>query len=303
MKVTLGTIACNSMPLIPHFLAYYYDEVDEIIIAEGADRTYRKLINSIRSTDGTIEAIMDFPDPDNKIKLVQGDFSTKDDMTFAIDKSAETDLFLLFDTDEFLPPPQVRKVIKIFEENPTYHSFNLYKMPIFKHGWEARKITGRGKGKLSWPNFNACWENRLWEHGIRAMRQRKHEGFTIGHIPVCYRRTSNLRSSLNGRIWPTRPELERDSELYIRHFSWRCEKQLMEKVDYHVIRNRQPTKVAAAMKNAIKRMFSMKTADGSNVSWKQGADYGKLPTRWIARPFKDDTIPQALLDDIKKLNS
>ena len=73
MKTAAVIIVCNGEKFITKQLDNIYDTVDEIIIAEGADRWFSKVINSRRSTDKTIEFIKAYQadkDPDKKIKLI-----------------------------------------------------------------------------------------------------------------------------------------------------------------------------------------------------------------------------------------
>lgn len=59
----------NEKDFIEFSLKSIYDYVDKIIVIEGAWAENYKVNGHMRSTDGTIRLLRDFPDPDNKITL------------------------------------------------------------------------------------------------------------------------------------------------------------------------------------------------------------------------------------------
>lgn len=115
MKKTAFMIVCNGEPFIQPQLLNIYSCVDEIVIVEGADKIFRQIINSINSTDDTIEIIKNFGDPENKIKLFQGDFESKIEMSKFGCSKITGDLIYQVDDDEFLSPINIEKSFELLE--------------------------------------------------------------------------------------------------------------------------------------------------------------------------------------------
>ncbi|MFW6130376.1 MAG: glycosyltransferase [Atribacterota bacterium] len=95
-------IVCNGQPFIKLQLEHIYNIVDEIIVVEGPDKFYQKIIKSKRSNDGTIKIIKTFPDPDNKIKLIHTNCN-KNQMVAEGNKLCNGEFIYQVDVDEFLP--------------------------------------------------------------------------------------------------------------------------------------------------------------------------------------------------------
>ena len=76
MKITYGIIVLNGDFLLKQVLESIYDSAHAIRIAEGSVSYWNKQ-GVINSTDDTIKIIKDFPDKENKIRLVQGTWNEK----------------------------------------------------------------------------------------------------------------------------------------------------------------------------------------------------------------------------------
>ena len=101
MERSVIIIVCNGEPFVRLQLENVYDLADEIVIAEGADVSFSKIIGSKRSTDGTIESIKKFPDPQKKIKLIHTNCD-KNKMSAAANKLCRGKYIYQADIDEFL---------------------------------------------------------------------------------------------------------------------------------------------------------------------------------------------------------
>ena len=77
MKIAFGIIVFNGNYVLKEVLESIYPYANQILIAEGPVQFWQDEGYS-QSIDGTIELIDNFPDPDNKIKVVHGQYVEKD---------------------------------------------------------------------------------------------------------------------------------------------------------------------------------------------------------------------------------
>ena len=92
---------CNGAQFIEAQLKHIYSMVDEIVIIEGADAIFQKVIGSRRSNDGTVKIVKNFADPDKKIKL-ENVSRNKNAMVRRGNVLCSGDLIYQVDVDEFL---------------------------------------------------------------------------------------------------------------------------------------------------------------------------------------------------------
>jgi len=78
MKITFGMIVLNGDQVLQETLASVYPYAHQILIAEGPV-TYWQQQGYTTSIDGTNEILDNFPDPENKIKIVHSQYTEKDD--------------------------------------------------------------------------------------------------------------------------------------------------------------------------------------------------------------------------------
>lgn len=113
-------IVCNGNPFITPQLHHIYDIVDEIVIVEGADQFFKQVINSERSTDGTIKEINKFIknyDKSNKIKFIQPkNIKNKNSMVKIGNENCSGKYIYSVDVDEFLPHNVIEKAFKLLEK-------------------------------------------------------------------------------------------------------------------------------------------------------------------------------------------
>lgn len=126
LKISSQTIVFNGLSTNPPglfeaCLKNVYPVVDEMIIVEGAvaptklnrgDATWAT--SDGRSTDGTLQFLYDFPDPDKKLKIItkSGFWSGKVEMCQKAAHIATGDYIYQLDADEFL---HQEDMIRIFE--------------------------------------------------------------------------------------------------------------------------------------------------------------------------------------------
>lgn len=102
-KFSICTIALNEEEYIENVLRNFYDWecCHQIIIVEGAVKLYPKdNVKKGHSTDRTIEIIKNFPDPQNKIVLVQGEWKNKMEQRSQYAKRITGDYMFVVDADE-----------------------------------------------------------------------------------------------------------------------------------------------------------------------------------------------------------
>ncbi len=125
----------NEEEFAPLVLASIYNEVDRIVVIEGAVENRPNATEDGHSTDNTLGAIKQFKeehDPDNKILLISISKFWKNleemKQTF-LDMSVPGDWILINDADEFYRPEDIRRLRRAIELEPHACEF----VPNFLH--------------------------------------------------------------------------------------------------------------------------------------------------------------------------
>lgn len=131
MKITMMCIVFNIMDVLPKNMFGFcvqnmYDNVDEIIIVEGATKSLSgywdgdtsHYTDNGRSKDGTIEYITELKNKYDKIKLIIGDgfWDGKTEMCNAAAKISTGDYIWQVDSDEFYKKEDQIKILNLLEE-------------------------------------------------------------------------------------------------------------------------------------------------------------------------------------------
>lgn len=133
MKISYVMIVLNGMPFIEFSLKAIYDSAYEIIIVEGAVKDCMFAANSDGSSiDGTVEFINSFPDPDNKIKIIQGKWPEKREMQNKALEHVSGDYVWLVDADEVYHKQDIQKIIQMLEQDDSVMQMNLSFYPFWK---------------------------------------------------------------------------------------------------------------------------------------------------------------------------
>ena len=116
MKITFGMIVLNGDQVLEETLASVYPYAHQILIAEGPVGYWQQQ-GYTTSVDGTNQILENFPDPENKVKIIHSQYLEKDDqcnayMEFLDD---ETDYIWNLDCDEVFKPKDIEKVINLLE--------------------------------------------------------------------------------------------------------------------------------------------------------------------------------------------
>ena len=135
MKKCHFSILYNELPFLKQKMKFLYDNFEQLIFYDLNVGTYEPHY----STDGSHEFISEYPDPENKITLIEkkdlsdvniykGDGSIEKRKMFAVGSSYvkdDIDSFWCFDLDEFINESLIDRVNKIFRENQNINSINL----------------------------------------------------------------------------------------------------------------------------------------------------------------------------------
>jgi len=127
VKISFQIITFNSLSILPQgmfkaCLDNIYSFAHEILIAEGAvEPTFdnkgdaTSLSSDGRSTDGTLEFLYSYYDPDKKVKIFKKDdyWCGKTEMCNIISQNATGDYLWQVDSDEFFHKEDIEKIIDI----------------------------------------------------------------------------------------------------------------------------------------------------------------------------------------------
>ena len=117
MKIAFGMIVFNGDFVLQECLESVYPYATQILISEGPVRYWQDQ-GFTTSTDRTNEILKNFPDPENKITIVHGQFEEKDEECRAYMPYMRKDIDYIWnlDSDEIYKPEDIEKVINILEE-------------------------------------------------------------------------------------------------------------------------------------------------------------------------------------------
>lgn len=125
-KFSFIMIVLNGMPFVEYALKSIYEFAHEIVIVEGAVENCKFAANFDGSSkDGTVEAIKNFSDPDNKIKFIQGFWPEKMEMQNKALEYITGDYVWLIDSDEVYRNEDLEKVENLILKDPTITQINL----------------------------------------------------------------------------------------------------------------------------------------------------------------------------------
>lgn len=202
IKVDFGMIVFNGDYVLKENLESLYPFANKIIITEGPVAYYRSK-GLTKSTDKTLEIINNFPDPEKKIILIQGQWNEKDDMCKAQEQYYSGDYIWHIDCDELYKTEDMRKVINYLDINPQCYSvaFRLYSfyggferyISGFEENFEVIRIQKIIPGKSKWVTHRP--PTMLWpptnktckEMGhINQFMSEKMFGIRIYHYPYVF---------------------------------------------------------------------------------------------------------------------
>jgi len=258
-------IVLNEVEFIQASIDSIYDFCDRIIIVEGGNEYAVKAGwcgKDKRSNDGTIEAIKDYNDVDNKIELIQGQWKDKiEQRTAYANRLKHGDWMLLMDGDE------------IFTDEGLWRmSFLMHEYDVILPGFH-----------LFWNNFQTSCRG-IWEDfpQMKAVRW-KHGYHYRDHTFVADKAGQRLSSRTGLKVGDFSKE-----KLYC-HYSWvKPITKLRAKLDYYKFQPHVPRLV----ENYIDRVFLAWRADPKRIESK----YGTHPFGGGRSEIFDQEHPQAIRD-------
>jgi hypothetical protein len=121
MKIAFGMIVFEGDYVLKECLEQVYPFASQILISEGPVNYWQRQ-GRTTSTDETNKILDEFPDPENKIKIVHGQYNEKDDQCRAYMQYINDDIDYLWnlDSDEIYKTEDLIKIINFLEdEQPT----------------------------------------------------------------------------------------------------------------------------------------------------------------------------------------
>ena len=121
IKIAFGMIVFDGDYVLNECLKQVYPFASQILISEGPVSYWQKQ-GKITSTDNTNKILDEFPDPENKIKIIHGQFSEKDEQckTYMQYINDDIDYIWNLDSDEVYKTEDLIKIINLLkQENPT----------------------------------------------------------------------------------------------------------------------------------------------------------------------------------------
>lgn len=130
MKIGAIVIVNCDKDNIEYCLKGIYDACDKIIVV------YSKCDwNGILKDDGTLAIVQSFKDPDEKIQVVIGEYTSQPGQrVVALDilKEEKCDYCFIVDSDEIYHPEQLQWARKVIEDSPSTHIFSVKMCNLWK---------------------------------------------------------------------------------------------------------------------------------------------------------------------------
>ncbi len=209
-------IVLNGMPFIEYSLESIYDFAHEIIIVEGAVENCMFAANADGgSTDGTVEFIESFPDPQGKIKLIRGRWPEKCEMQNEALKHVSGNYVWLIDSDEVYKKEHLERIKGILESDPSITQVNFIPDNFWKgldYIFVSRKF---------WEE--SCHYRRLFKYvpGARFSTHRPPTMVWPGHNG-----TTEQMNLLDGTA-------TREMGIVLYHYSYVLDEQVKQKVELY----------------------------------------------------------------------
>lgn len=161
MKIAFGIIVLNGNNTLEESLKTIYPYASQILIAEGPVKYWQEH-GYTTSTDGTNEMIDNFPDPENKIKIVHSQYEEKLQQTNAYIEYMNDDIDYLWnlDSDQVFKSEDIETVIRLLEESDKTYTLVTFKSMSFFGGFD-HYLTGFEE-KAKFPGLFKVYPGSKW---------------------------------------------------------------------------------------------------------------------------------------------
>lgn len=173
MKVAFGIIVLDGNNTLEESLKTIYPYAEQILIAEGPVQFWQER-GVVMSTDGTNEMIDNFPDPDNKIKIVHSQYKEKLEQSNAYMEFLHDDIDYLWnlDSDQVFKPQDIEQVFSLLEAEDMTHTLVTFKSLTFFGGFD-HYLTGFEE-RAMFPGLFRVYPGSRWEkHRYQTMMHKQ----------------------------------------------------------------------------------------------------------------------------------
>lgn len=225
-RITFGTIALNSQPLLEYNLRALYPFAHQIIVVEGAAKAAASLADAQgHSIDGTRQMLQRFQaeeDPEGKLLVVSardegfadGFWPEKDEMSQAYARRATGDWLWQVDSDEFYRHRDMQTVVDLLEVRPDISGISF----PFHEFWGGFDYVTTGKWYIQ--EFTEAARVFRWGPGYRYHSHRPPTVVDAEGQPLpTPDRISGAQMKARG--------------IYMYHYSYVLPKQALQKVGYY----------------------------------------------------------------------
>jgi tetratricopeptide (TPR) repeat protein len=236
VKVTFATILLNEEEYIEKNLKQHYQLCDEWIIVEGACRGYptHRVTKEGLSSDRTASIIQNFPDPEQKIRLIQHGWTeaagedAKSEIRNRYAELAQEGILVVIDADEFYRQDDLHKIIEIVAQE----EYNCCRLPQL-HLW-------KGMDQIIVGGYWDTSHNRIysWNQGLRYRSNHNHpetESGELWHESDNYKRNHRQLIEVDGGYIHPSP--------CCFHFGFaKSPENMRDKTDYYIGRGEDVTR-------------------------------------------------------------
>jgi hypothetical protein len=210
MKIAFGMIIFEGDYVLRECLEQIYPFASQILISEGPVEYWQKM-GKKTSEDRTNFILENFPDKENKIKIIHGQFKEKDDQCREYIKfiNPDTDYLWSIDSDEIYKTEDIEKMIKFLEdEKPT--SVGIRSCSFY--GGFENYLTGF---ELKTDNF------------LRVFKYEKGSTWLTHRPPTLYYPNNIVKKHINS------DKLYELTGIQMYHYSYVFPNQVFKKINYY----------------------------------------------------------------------
>jgi SAM-dependent methyltransferase len=241
LKIAVGMIVLNGDYVLKQCLESIYPYASQIMIAEGPV-TFWQQQGITTSTDRTNEILHSFADPENKISIVHGQYSEKDEQCQAYMKfmKPDTDYLIMVDSDETYKAKDIETVIELLRTE-NYTSIGVKSCSFY--GPFQHYITGFEEQKDQFLRIFKVYPGSYWK---------THRPPTMVHVQKNILPEKHLDSDTLFEKYGVR----------MYHYSYVFPKQILNKMKYY-----QTLASGKFIKNYFEEIY---------YPWVSGSDTAKL---------------------------